>query len=131
MIVLWVLDRVSRSGDDSADGEPTRPRPSTALSRAMWTEFPELHDCRHPRSIKAKMAGIIPTMMDQHFRLPDCTIPDIDARIDRVMAEVAKEAEVKGTSEGPSAGDGGSGTPPHVDSGNEEMVSALVTTRPD
>ena len=117
--MLWALDRLRRRRS-TTDGRPSRPRATTALSRALWSEFPELR-CHSPRAIQSKLAKLIPIMLGQRFILPACDLPDINARIDRVVAEARRATTVwPQGGEGPSAG---SGSATDDESEDERMLS--------
>ena len=103
-ILLWALDRLSRSSSGStADDQPSQPGAVAALSRALWSEFPELR-CHPPKSIQSLLLKLAPTILDKSFTLPTCALPDINARIDRVVAEARRTAMWPHGGESPSAG---------------------------
>lgn len=92
------------------------PRATMALSGALWSEFPELRGCRDAGGIQRKMYKMIPVMLDKGFSLPACDLPNIDARIDRAVADARRGAMRPQDSEGASASEGSTISTSHDDS---------------
>ena len=120
-ILLWAMDKSRRSSCSlTKDSQPAQPRATPALSRALWSEFPELRGCRDSGAILKKMFRMVHTMLDKNFILPACDLPDIDARIDRVVVEACRAAMCPQGSEGMPASNGSAGRPTYDDSDEEQ-----------
>ena len=92
------------------------PRSTAKLSKALLFEFPEeLNAPGRDAGVKSKMDRLASTMKEDGFILPACNIPDIDARLDRVVAKAMASRD----REGPSVGDGSAS---HDDNDNDLMV---------